>query len=167
MAIRARSRRCAPSVGARSGCAGFGYVGLLIVVAIMTVALGAAGEVWRTAQKREKEQELLFVGHQFRRALEQFHAHTPGKVRRFPTRLDELLLDPRHPGVRRYLRQVYRDPMTGRDEWGLIQGPNGEILGVYSLSDERPLKQANFRVADRNFEGKTKYSQWVFMARLP
>lgn len=148
-------------------CRGFGYIGLLIVVAMMTAALGAAGEVWRTAQKREKEQELLFVGDQFRRALGRFHANTPGKVRRYPTRLDELLLDPRHPGVRRYLRQVYRDPITGHAEWGLVQAANGEILGVYSLSEERPLKQANFRLADRDFEGKMKYSQWVFMAWMP
>jgi type II secretory pathway pseudopilin PulG len=149
------------------GLRGFGYIGLLVIVALLGVALGGVGEIWRTAQKREKEQELLFVGAQFRRALEQFHRYTPGNARRHPTRLDELLLDPRHPSIRRYLRQVYRDPMTGSDEWGLVTGPNGEILGVYSRSEDAPLKRANFRVADEAFEGKTKYSQWVFMPRLP
>lgn len=151
----------------RHGGRGFGYIGLLVIVALLSVALGGAGEIWRTAQKREKEQELLFVGAQFRRALEQYHRYTPGNARRYPTRLEELLLDPRHPSIRRYLRQVYRDPMTGSDEWGLVTGPNGEILGVYSRSEDAPLKRANFRVADEAFEGKTKYSQWVFMPRLP
>lgn len=145
---------------------GFGYVGLLILVAIMSIALAAAGEIWHTAMKREKEQELLFVGGQFRHAIEQFHANTPGKARRYPRQLEELLLDPRHPGIKRYLRKIYLDPMTGSAEWGVVTGPNGEILGVYSRSEAKPLKQANFRPAEKNFEGKTKYSEWVFMSAL-
>jgi type II secretory pathway pseudopilin PulG len=142
---------------------GFSYIGLLILVALMSVALAAAGELWYTAQKREKEQELLFVGDQFRRALEQFYANTPGQGRRYPQSLEELLLDPRHPGIRRYLRKIYLDPMTGSAEWGLVTGPNGEIFGVYSLSEGEPLKKGNFPLLDKGFEGKAKYSDWVFM----
>jgi hypothetical protein len=56
--------------------------------------------------------------------------------------------------------------MTGRAEWGLLTGPAGEIFGVYSLSDDEPLKQANFRLAEKDFEGKVKYSEWVFMPLL-
>jgi type II secretory pathway pseudopilin PulG len=145
---------------------GFGYIGLLILVAMMGVALAAAGQIWHTAQQREKEQELLFAGGQFRRAIAQFYANTPGKARRYPLHLEELLQDPRHPDTRRYLRKIYRDPMTGTTEWGLVSGPNGEIFGVYSLSEEAPLKQASFRLAEKAFEGKTKYSEWVFMPLL-
>jgi type II secretory pathway pseudopilin PulG len=150
----------------RSREGGFGYIGLLILVALMSVALAAAGEIWYTAQKREKEQELLFVGAQFRNALEQFYANTPGRGRRYPLSLEELLLDPRHPGLRRYLRKVYLDPMTGSAEWGLVTGPNGEIFGVYSLSEAEPLKKGNFRLPEKGFEGKTKYTDWVFMPTL-
>lgn len=145
---------------------GFSYLGVLIVVALVNAALAAAAEVWHTAQKREKEQELLFVGAQFRSALEQFYANTPGQGQRYPLSLDELLLDPRHPGIRRYLRQIYLDPMTGNAEWGLVTGPTGEIFGVYSRSEARPLKQGNFRLRDKGFEGKAKYSEWVFMPTL-
>lgn len=142
---------------------GFGYIGVLILVAMMSVALAAAGQVWHTAQQREKEQELLFAGDQFRRALAQFYANTPGQARRYPLRLEELLQDPRHPNTRRYLRKIYPDPMTGTAEWGLVKGPDGEIFGVYSLSEDAPLKQAHFRLAEKAFEGTTKYSDWVFM----
>src|SRR5690606_33668362 len=76
---------------------GFGYIGLLVLVALMGVALAAAGQVWHTAQQREKERELLFAGGQFRRAIAQFYANTPGKARRYPLHLEELLQDPRHP----------------------------------------------------------------------
>jgi hypothetical protein len=77
--------------------------------------------------------------------------------------LEDLLQDPRSPGIRRYLRKIYPDPMTGSAEWGLINGPNGEIYGVHSLSEQEPLKKSNFGVADRQFEGMKKYSEWVFM----
>ena len=145
---------------------GFGYIGLLILVALMSIGLAAAGQIWHTAQQREKEQELLFVGGQFRRAIEQFYANTPGKARRYPLHLEELLQDTRHPDTRRYLRKIYRDPITGGAEWGLVTGPAGEIFGVYSRSEKAPLKQANFRLAEKDFEGKTKYSDWVFMPLL-
>ena len=143
---------------------GFTYIGLLVLVAIMGMVLAAAGEIWHTAQKREKERELLFVGNQFRLALNRYYRHTPGQARRYPLLLEELLEDPRYPGMHRYLRKIYLDPMTGRTEWGLIRGPGGEIFGIHSLSEDAPLKKSNFRLADRNFEGKTKYSEWIFLS---
>ncbi len=142
---------------------GFSYIGLLMLVALMSIALAAAGELWYTAMKREKEQELLFVGDQFRRAFELFYRNTPGNARRYPLNLEELLLDPRRPEIRRYLRKIYLDPITGSPEWGLVTGPAGEIFGVYSLSEEEPLKQSNFPLAEKDFQGKKKYSEWVFM----
>ena len=142
---------------------GFTYIGVLVLVVLMGIALASAGEVWHTMQQREKEQELLFIGHQFRLALKRYAEHTPGKTRRAPLHLEELLQDPRHPGIQRYLRKIYPDPVTGGVEWGLITGPGGEIVGVYSLSDGEPLKKAHFELADRHFEGSVKYSDWVFM----
>jgi type II secretory pathway pseudopilin PulG len=142
---------------------GFTYIGVLVLVALMGIALAAAGQAWHTLQKREKERELLFIGQQFRLALNRYAKHTPGQVRRAPLRLEELLQDPRSPGVRRYLRKIYVDPTTGDSEWGLITGPGGEIYGVHSLSKDEPLKKSGFALADRNFEGAAKYSDWVFM----
>lgn len=142
---------------------GFTYIGVLVLVALMGIALAASGQVWHTLQKREKEQELLFIGQQFRLALNQYAKHTPGNTRRAPLHLEELLQDPRYPGIQRYLRKIAVDPMTGRVEWGLITGPSGEIYGVHSLSNDEPLKKSNFGLADRHFESKMKYSDWVFM----
>jgi type II secretory pathway pseudopilin PulG len=126
----------------------------------MGIALAVAGEVWQSTQRREKEQELLFVGDQFRRALALYQANGGG----YPARLEDLLEDPRVPGVRRYLRRIYRDPITGRAEWGLVKS-GAAITGVYSLSAEEPLKKAQFNLADQDFEGKRKYSEWVFSPR--
>src|SRR4030067_2335831 len=76
--------------------------------------------------------------------------------------LEELLHDPRFPNLVRPLRKLDVDPMTGRAEWGTVKAPDGGIMGVYSLSEEAPIKVANFHDADRQFEGKTKYNEWMF-----
>jgi type II secretory pathway pseudopilin PulG len=159
----ARMRRPGGAIRGKGGAGGFTYVGLMIVIAIMGVVMAATGEVWLTAQQREKERELLFVGDQFRQAIDGYYEHTPGQALRYPMKLEDLLKDPRHPSTQRYLRRIYRDPVTGGEEWGLVKGPEGEILGVHSLSDAPPLKQGNFNLAERGFEGKTKYADWVFM----
>lgn len=154
------TRVCLRHAGRESG---FTYFVLLAVVAAMGFVLATAGEVWHTALKREKEQELLFVGDQFRRAFNLYNLNTPGNARRFPLSLDELLKDPRYPGVKRYLRKIYADPVTGSTRWGLVKGPNGEIFGVHSLSEDEPLKKSSFSLVDAKFEGRAKYSEWVFM----
>lgn len=142
---------------------GFTYFGLLAVIAAMGVALAGVGEVWHAAQKREKEQELLFIGNQFREALNGYYENTPGQERRYPSKLEDLLKDPRYPSIQRYLRKIYRDPLTGDTTWGVLKGPDGEIYGVFSLSGDEPSKKHNFSLVDKSFEGKTKYADWVFM----
>lgn len=127
---------------------------------MLGIAVTLVSELWHTAQKREKEQELLFVGNQFRRALAMYSANGGG----YPKRLEDLLRDPRVPGMRRYLRKIYRDPVTGGTEWGLVRSTGDIIVGIHSLSAEEPLKQKEFSLADKDFEGKRKYSEWVFSA---
>lgn len=148
----------------RGDCAqrGFTYIAVLIFVAIMSVGLAATAEVWHTALKRENETQLLFVGGQFRKALVMYYLHAPGPANRYPASLEDLLKDPRYPQTKRYLRKIYDDPMTNSTHWGLLKAANGQLLGVHSLSDGEPAKKSNFSYADRAFEGKTKYSDWVF-----
>lgn len=142
---------------------GFTFVALLIFIAIMGVGLAATSEVWHTAAKRDREKELLFVGNQFRNAIMMYYNNGLGRGGRYPMSLDDLLKDPRYPATKRYLRKIYLDPETNSAKWEFIKGPNGEILGVHSTSEDEPIKKSNFNLADQDFEGKTKYSEWVFM----
>jgi type II secretory pathway pseudopilin PulG len=142
--------------------AGFTYLGVLFLVALMSMVLAAAGTVASIAKQREREKELLFVGAQFRRAIQLYYERTPGPVKKYPKTLQDLLEDSRYPVRQRYLRKIYPDPVTGKAEWGLIEGSGGGLMGVYSLSREQPVKTANFREADQAFEGKTSYSDWKF-----
>lgn len=159
-ALRQCWSRCAVDARRRRS-AGFTYIGLLLVVAVMGISLAAAAGVWQTAQKRDKEEELLFAGDQIRRAIGMYIANSSA----YPHRLEDLLKDPGFPGVRRYLRKIYRDPMTGSAEWALVKSAGDTIIGVHSLSDAEPFKKSGFSFADQDFEGKTKYSEWVFLAK--
>lgn len=144
---------------------GFTFIGLMVIVSIMGIMLLAVGEVWHVAKQREKEAELLFVGNQFRKAISSYYANTPPSNRQqpYPTSLEDLLKDPRYPSTQRYLRKIYNDPISGSTEWGIVKHPNGGIYGVFSQSEEEPIKQSNFSPANMGFEGATKYSEWVFM----
>lgn len=148
---------------------GFTYLAVLFMIALMGVMLASVATMWHTARQREKERELLFIGSQFRLAVERYYEKSPGAQKQYPARLEDLLKDSRFVTPQRHLRRVYRDPMTGGSEWGLVKAPQGGIMGIYSLSQGAPLKTGNFHPADKGLEGKQKYAEWVFfyMPRLP
>lgn len=151
-------QRKAPIILRKSHIDGFTYIGVLAAIIVMGAILGATVEVWHTSLQREKERELLFVGNQFRLAI--WHYYRDGKA--YPVTLEDLVKDPRQPAVKRYLRKIYHDPMTGGTEWGLVLGDHGEIIGVHSLSENQPIKTAGFSEANKSFEDAEKYSDWVF-----
>lgn len=144
---------------------GFTFLGLMMIIALLGIALLAVGEVWHFAGKRVKEQELLFVGNQFRQAIKLYCNHAPpaNKLQPFPMSLEDLIKDPRYPSTQRYLRKIYTDPITGGSEWGVLTNPNGAIIGVHSLSTEEPVKKGNFKLSEKDFEGKTQYADWHFI----
>lgn len=153
-------RQRAPGFTAR----GFTYLGALFLVALLSGGLAAVGEAWELAAQREKEAELLFVGHQYRLAIARYYQYGP---RQYPRVLSDLLKDPRRPGTERYLRRLYADPLTPGGEWGLVRAPDGGIQGVYSLSKERPLKTAGFKPRDRELLGAASYTDWKFLHAPP
>jgi type II secretory pathway pseudopilin PulG len=150
-----------PRVRAPNRQRGFTYLGLLFLVAVIGVGLTAVGLVWHTAIKRERERELLFVGEQYRLAIKRYYDASPG-AKQYPRSLDDLLLDPRFPNVRRHLRRIYPDPITGGKEWELVSAPDGAILGVHSRSKDKPLKTAGFRPDFAAFAQAQSYADWVF-----
>jgi type II secretory pathway pseudopilin PulG len=146
--------------------AGFTYLTVMFVIAILLGGLAIVGETWETSARREKEAELLFTGNQYRRAIGLYYASTPGVVKRYPRTLEDLIKDPRQPNTQRHIRKLFPDPMTGK-EWVLIKGADGGVQGVQSASEEAPLKIASFRVRDASFEGAQKYSDWKFIHTPP
>ena len=152
---------------------GFAYVMILILVVMMGAGLAMVGTQWDLARQREREHELLFIGHQYRLAIGRYYQQSSGTLKRYPAALDDLLKDPRLPRTERYLRTPYRDPMTtGEEGWGLVMAPEGGIMGVFSKSEQRPLKRANFTGLDHVFEEvslqrgeEMRYADWQFVYR--
>ena len=143
---------------------GFTYMGVLFLAAIMAGGLALTGDVWHTYTTREKEAELLFVGNQYRKAIQRYYLSGP--QRQYPRSLEDLLKDPRQPGTVRHLRKLYPDPITGQ-EWVIVKAPDGGILGVHSTSEEPPVKIANHKARDSGFDGAQKYSDWRFIHTAP
>jgi type II secretory pathway pseudopilin PulG len=141
---------------------GFTLVALLITVAIMGAGFAALGELASHAAQREREQQLLFVGQQYRQAIGAYYQRTPGMVKHYPKTLEDLLADNRYPGTQRYLRRLYPDPMTGSIDWGLMEAPGGGIMGVYSKAGATPLKTGGFSFRDANLAYAASYTDWKF-----
>jgi type II secretory pathway pseudopilin PulG len=192
---------------------GFTYLGLIVTVAIIGLVGAATLKVDALLRRAAAEQELLEIGATFSEALRSYADATPrGQPQLPPPSLQDLLKDPRYPGVRRHLRKIFVDPMTGKAEWGIVyaNNPNGAstvmgtgvgtgtgsgldsglgsgagngvgsaarsgwgsgtgtggsgVLAVYSLSQARPLKVANFDARFQNLENKEHISDWKFAA---
>ena len=142
---------------------GFALLAVLTMVIIMGISLSAAGLSWRIVMKREREQELLFRGSQIRDAIARWYALKSVEQAAMPLRdLKDLLADPRTPKTVRYLRRLYKDPMTNKD-WQLIVDPAKGIQGVVSTSQEAPLKTAGFPDELQDFTGKGRYNEWRFV----
>lgn len=114
---------------------GFAYLALLVAISGSLLMLSAAQpDLFQQAQ-RQKEQQLLFAGREYREAIRRFYQNPDVSVQRFPQTLDELLVDNRSLKPAYHLRRLYPDPISGLD-WGLLRDEQGGITGVYSRSNQ-------------------------------
>jgi type II secretory pathway pseudopilin PulG len=87
---------------------GYAMAALLVGLAVMGILLSAAMPVWRTMVKREKEEELVFRGQQYARAIGLFQRKYANA---YPPSLDVLV-------EQKFLRKKYTDPMVKGDDGG-------------------------------------------------
>jgi len=143
--------------GTRSTERGFAMAGLLVSIALLSLALSVAMPTWKTMVRREKEEELIWRGQQYDRAIQLYRKKNaaPGA----PS-VDALVEG-------RFLRKKYKDPITNGDfelvgvsQAGSapgVQQPQrgyGQLVGgVRSKSKAKSLRVLN---------GKSVYSDWQF-----
>ena len=132
------------------------------MVALLGLAASMAGQSLGALLQREREAELLWRGQQYRQAIASYYNIRHGGQGMYPAKLEDLLRDPRSPGVVRHLRRLYLDPMTGK-EWELVKDPAEKLIGVRSTSELVPFQQAGFPKGLEDLEGKTSYSDWEFV----
>jgi type II secretory pathway pseudopilin PulG len=100
--------------------AGYAMAALLVSIAIMGILASMAVPVWRQANQREKEAELLFRAGEYARAIAKFRRKMPNA---FPPDIDFLI-------NQRYLRKKYKDPMTKDGEWRIVTPAELQGAGV-------------------------------------
>lgn len=146
---------------------GFSYIALLITLALIAVATAATVQMGVLLQQRVAEEELLAIGTEFQRAFISYaNASQPGQAR-VPKKLEDLLKDPRYPNIQRHIRRIYIDPLTGTDEWGIVPSIDGRgIVGVFSLSNQKPIKISNFPPVFQTFAEAATYRDWHFSGNL-
>jgi type II secretory pathway pseudopilin PulG len=150
---------------------GFTMVVLLVVMAIMAVGASALLPTWRQQAIRENEEELIFRGNQYARALVLYARKNNNLL---PPNVEVLYTG-------KFLRKKYKDPITGED-FGLT-GPGqppgstgrgslgsgratqpgsasgrgtmvvGSIQGVYSTSTDTSI---------RVYRDQQRYVDWPF-----
>jgi type II secretory pathway pseudopilin PulG len=149
----------------KRGERGFSYVMVMAAIVIMGVAMSAAARQWKVMVQRELEADLLAKGIEIQSALALYSATMkagrvfPGEI--YPQSLADLTRLPKP-----FLRKVYLDPIS-HGEWELVRAPTGGIMGVRSRNKSRPIKQRNFPLVVRHFEGKPTYYDWVFQFPNP
>ena len=150
-------------------------VALLVAMSVMAIMMTVVMPVWRQTNQREKEDELVFRGLQYARAVglyEKKFANTP------PPSIDVLV-------QQRYLRKKYKDPITNDEFLPVTAGqataatPPGQtapaqqpaatagqtlttraggITGVMSKSTATSI---------RIYNGRTHYNEWLFVYAPP
>jgi type II secretory pathway pseudopilin PulG len=114
----------------RKANAGFTYVWVLLAVALTSALLAAAVQSASQRTMRERQLEHAWILEQYRIAMLSYQqlgtASNPAPLES----LERLVRDERGGVVRRHLRQLYPNPMTGQVDWSIQYGPAGEPIGV-------------------------------------
>ena len=102
--------------------AGYAMAALLVGMAVMAIMLSAAMPTWSQMIRRDKEEELIFRGTQYARAINQYQRKFANAS---PANLDVLI-------EQRLLRKKFRDPLS--------PGKDGEFQMLY-LSNQAPASR--------------------------
>jgi type II secretory pathway pseudopilin PulG len=107
--------------GVREDIPGFALLLVMVAAAVILISLTAALPSIYQEGRREREEELIFRGKQYARAIAGFHQ----KFQRWPTSIQDLT---RVTNGFRFLRKEYADPMTPNGKWRFIHANAQGVL---------------------------------------
>lgn len=164
------------------GIAGYTLVAVVIGMAILVILTAAVAPAVSVIMQRDREDELIFRGRQYARAITLFQR----RYGRLPTSLKEI-----YTNRPRTIRKLFKEPICNCDDWALIiqgtpdamggaggpapaprsplpptPGPQpfgspgqtvniGPIIGVRSKVKKNSI---------REWRGQKSYDQWKFIA---
>ncbi len=99
---------------------GWALLTILFFSALLVISLGSVLPRAAMEARREREGDLIHRGKQYERAIQLYFR----KFRRYPAKLEDL----ENTNNIRFLRKRFTDPITGGEEWRLLNiGPNGVL----------------------------------------
>jgi type II secretory pathway pseudopilin PulG len=160
---------------------GYTLVAVVIGIAILTILTAAVAPAVSLIMQRDREEELIFRGRQYVRAIVIFQK----RYGRMPTSLKEL-----YTNRPRTIRKLFKEPICNCDDWGLIiqgtpdatggtgatgppsrnppitPGPQpfgspGQTVNVGPIVGVRSKVKKN---SIREWRGQKTYDQWKFIA---
>lgn len=172
---------------ANASSKGYAMAALLVAMSVMAVLLTVALPTWNQTIRREKEEELIFRGNQYARAINLYQRKFANAS---PTTLDVLI-------EQHLLRKKFRDPMSnekeapfqmlyvntsaqpgrqggggqaGAGQTGAGQGGAGQPSAGTALSTTNSgggimgVASKNTGESIRTFNGRNHYNEWQFIA---
>jgi type II secretory pathway pseudopilin PulG len=157
--------------------AGYTLVALVIGIAIITILIAGVAPSVATIMKREREEELIFRGRQYARAIALFQR----RYGRYPNELKEL-----YENRPRTIRHLWNDPVCNCDWQPLIQNspdanpvssvmpgtpqPTPTPKSVFGPSDQPKtigpivgVRSTVHKEALRVWRGSKYYDEWRFI----
>src|SRR5437867_185043 len=90
-----------------SSDAGFSLAALIFFLTAASILIAAAVPAYQMQAKRELEEELIFRGEEYARAIQKYQR----KFNMYPATIDQLV----STNNLRFVRRAYKDPITGKD----------------------------------------------------
>jgi type II secretory pathway pseudopilin PulG len=105
---------------------GYVLLTLLLAVTLLIIAMAVAAQSIAFQIKRDREEELVHRGVQYSRAIRRYAK----QARRYPVQLEDL----RSFGDQRFIRKLYKDPITGGDFQPIYESDVANLQGPASLN---------------------------------
>ena len=170
---------------AGQGNRGYAMAALLVAMTVMAVLMSALLPVWSHMATRDKEEELIFRGRQYARAIGLFQRKFANTA---PPTIDVLV-------EQRFLRKKYKDPITNDDfqpiyaNQAAIQPPGGGPTAArpgQSATLSTPAQQSSLQSgfgstgigpqggvigvtskskdeSIKTYNGRSRYNEWAFV----
>lgn len=148
---------------------GYAMAALLIGMSVMAILLTVALPTWKQTIQREKEEELIFRGNQYARAISAYQRKFANAS---PTTIDVLV-------EQHYLRKKFKDPVAVTEDGefqplyiqaqGTANGAQGASSGTLASTNPSGgggiigVASKNTAQSIRQYNGRTHYNEWQFI----
>ncbi len=147
-----------------AGDRGYAMAALLVAMTVMAIVMGAALPTWKQTLQREKEEELIFRGNQYARAINQYQKKNANAS---PPSIDTLI-------EQRLLRKKFKDPVSPNEDGEFQplyvasqagrQGGAGAVLSTTQSGGIAGVVSKSTAESIRVYNGKNHYNEWQFIA---